>query len=160
MIIFAATGHRPNKLGGYGINVAGELRHLAMAYLFQHRPDMVISGMALGWDLAWAEAAIQLGIPIIAAVPFKGQESAWPAESQFTYNLVLGRSHHVEVVCDGGYAAYKMQKRNEWMVDKCTALIALWDGSAGGTANCVKYAEGHKSIVNLWPYWDNKIFSR
>ena len=34
-----------------------------------------------------------------------------------------------------------MQERNEWMVNNCDVLIAVWDGTSGGTANCVKYAE-------------------
>ena len=44
-------------------------------------------------------------------------------------------------MCDGGYAGYKLQKRNEWMVDHCDILIAVWDGTSGGTANCVNYAQ-------------------
>ncbi len=27
------------------------------------------------------------------------------------------------------------------MVNNCDMLIAVWDGSDGGTANCVKYAQ-------------------
>jgi uncharacterized phage-like protein YoqJ len=33
-----------------------------------------------------------------------------------------------------------MQKRNEWMVDHADAVIAVWDGSPSGTANCIGYA--------------------
>jgi uncharacterized phage-like protein YoqJ len=42
-----------------------------------------------------------------------------------------------------------MQKRNEYMVDNSDIVIAVWDGSKGGTYNCVKYAEklGKKIIV-------------
>ena len=41
----------------------------------------------------------------------------------------------------GGYAAWKMQKRNQFMVDHSNLLIAVWDGSSGGTSNCVAYAK-------------------
>jgi uncharacterized phage-like protein YoqJ len=34
-----------------------------------------------------------------------------------------------------------MQVRNEWMVDHCNDLLAVWDGSDGGTGNCVRYAQ-------------------
>ena len=37
------------------------------------------------------------------------------------------------------------------MVDNCTHVLAMWDGSEGGTANCVKYAQAvNKPIINLW----------
>lgn len=32
------------------------------------------------------------------------------------------------------------QRRNEFMVDAADVLAAFWDGSKGGTANCVGYA--------------------
>ena len=37
-------------------------------------------------------------------------------------------------------AALRMQARNQWMVDHCQLLIAVFDGSPGGTKNCVDYA--------------------
>ena len=47
-----------------------------------------------------------------------------------------------------------MQKRNEWIVDNSLRLLALWDGSKGGTANCVTYARyGRREIKNVWPEW-------
>jgi hypothetical protein len=33
----------------------------------QARPDKTISGMALGWDMAFAQVSADLGIPFIAA---------------------------------------------------------------------------------------------
>jgi uncharacterized phage-like protein YoqJ len=46
-----------------------------------------------------------------------------------------------------------MQDRNIWMVDHCDALIAVWDGTSGGTANCVRYAQKvGKPIVFIDPY--------
>jgi len=45
-----------------------------------------------------------------------------------------------------------MQKRNEWMVDHSDYVIAVWDGSKGGTGNCVKYAiKQEKEILQLNP---------
>jgi hypothetical protein len=40
------------------------------------------------------------------------------------------------------------------MVDHATLIAALWDGSSGGTASCVRYFEEvGKPCVNLWPRW-------
>ena len=46
----------------------------------------------------------------------------------------------VYVCSRGGYAGWKMNYRNTWMVDRADAVLAVWDGSSGGTANCVNYA--------------------
>ena len=152
-LIIAATGHRPDKLGGYSPRITNSLRLLAHRYIVQQRPAFVISGMALGWDQAVAGAALLAGVPLIAAVPFRGQESKWPEQSQLAYRELLAAAARIVEVCDPGYAVWKMQKRNEWMVDHCTRLMALWDGSPGGTKNCIDYAEGKIPIDNLWDQW-------
>ena len=54
-------------------------------------PSEVISGMALGWDMALAQAAINLGIPFIAAVPFIGQENMWIKKTQEYYKELLSK---------------------------------------------------------------------
>ena len=136
----AGTGHRPDKFGGYSDEVEKNLFDLAVATLSYLSPERVISGMALGWDMALAAAAAHLGIPFEAAIPFAGQEGRWPISSQERYQELMKRAAKVTVVCEGGYAAWKMQRRNEYMVKNCQLLVAAWDGSTGGTGNCVAYA--------------------
>lgn len=153
-MILAATGHRPDKLGGYGADIEARLRMLAVCALNKLRPTQVISGMALGWDQAIAQAAITLEIPFIAAVPFAGMEKKWPQSSQEKFCAILACATEVVVVTPGGYAPWKLQKRNEWMVDHCDKLVALWDGSHGGTFNCLQYADVKgKPYDNLWDEW-------
>lgn len=150
-MIIAGTGHRPNKLGGYSPEATRKLYNIAHTWLTDNKPSHVISGMALGWDMALANAAISCAIPFTAAIPFEGQESMWPKASQDFYNHLLSKANTIIDVCSPGYAAWKMQKRNEWMVDNCDTLLALWNGTNGGTANCVNYAiKMEKSIINLY----------
>jgi len=151
----AVTGHRPQKTGGY--DEPNRLRLVAFAreQLAKLAPAQVISGMALGWDQAIAEAALDLDLPLLAAIPCDGQDSTWPFMSRRRYRELLGRpgveSH---VVCPGSYKPYKMQVRNEWMVRQADLLLALFDGTAGGTANCVAYAQTQGvKIVNVWNEW-------
>jgi len=150
-MIITATGHRPNKLGGYGPQAFNNLCRVARDYLREMNPDGVISGLALGWDQAWAVSALELGIPVHGAVPFEGQENQWPESSQVLFRKIITECASVTYVCEPGYAAWKMQKRNEWMVERCHRVAALWDGSSGGTANCVKFAQAYpRDIDNLW----------
>lgn len=128
MLVVAATGHRPPKLGGYGPIVHKRLVALAREYLREVRPDYAIQGMALGWDQAFGWACVKEGVPFTAAVPFAGQDSTWPDEARALYSDLLRDAAHVEYICSPGYAPWKMQKRNEWMVEHCGRLAALWDG--------------------------------
>lgn len=156
-MIVAGTGHRPNKLGGYGAAAAEEWTDLAAYILELWRPTKVISGLALGWDTYLALAAIRVGIPLVGAIPFNGQESMWPPESQAIYNRIQGQCAELVVVCGGKYAPEKMQRRNCWMVDRCDFLLSCWDGSPGGTGNCLNYARGkwgddfHRKHYNCYP---------
>lgn len=110
--------------------------------------------MALGWDMAVAEASFGLGIPFTAAVPFEDQDSRWPLESRVVYKRLLSVADRVEIVSPGPYAPEKLQIRNQWMVDHATRMAALWDGSKGGTGNCVAYIQKRQvPWDNLWPTW-------
>jgi uncharacterized phage-like protein YoqJ len=153
-MIIAFTGHRPDKLGGYKlpnptyIKVCREIDSL----LRELRPDNIITGMALGIDQWAASVAHKLGIPFVAAIPFEGQEKAWPLKSQRTYRLLRRLAVEEVIVCEGEYAPAKMRLRNRWMVDNCDALIAVWNGSSGGTGNCVQYANSvNKKIYRIDP---------
>jgi len=154
-MIYAATGHRPDKLGGYSDAAHTKLLTLAINFFINNKCDAAISGMALGWDTAWAEAALLNNVPLIAAIPFAGQEKMWPAWSQTKYNNILSKAKETVIVCKGGYASYKMQVRNEYMVDNCDTVVALWNGSPGGTGNCVRYTQQkNKPIINLWDKYE------
>lgn len=156
MTTYAGSGHRPDKLGGYlnwPTTKAGLLA-FARHQLRALGVTRVISGMAQGWDQVLAVAAITEGIPFTAAIPCRGFELRWPVETRFKYASILLRADHTHVVCDGDFAIWKLQKRNEWMVDQCGKVLALWDGSPGGTLNCIKYANKRGAEVkNVWDEW-------
>lgn len=148
-MIVSFSGHRPSKLGGYTLpnptylSVCQRLE----ALLLELQPTKAISGMALGIDQWAANICVKLSIPFVAAVPFLGQENAWPETSQKIYHKLLKKANEVVIVSEGGYAANKMQRRNEWMVESCDLLIAVFDGTPGGTGNCVAYAEKIKKPI-------------
>ena len=153
-MIVAFAGHRPNKLDGY------KLPNPCYLYVCQQlektlkelQPTEAISGMAMGVDQWAANICFKLGIPFTAAIPFIGQEKAWPQASQDTYHKLLSKAAKQVIVCEGGYAAAKMQIRNEWMCNHCDILIAIWDGTPGGTGNCVQYAKSiNKTIIFINP---------
>jgi uncharacterized phage-like protein YoqJ len=156
----AVTGHRPDKLGGYDEVTRTRVVDFAVQELKKRAEgtDLVITGMALGWDMAVAEACVRLEIPFEAALPFASQAILWPYASQERWRYLRDRAARVVNVCEDGYAAWKMQKRNEYMVDRLTGaddlLLALWNGSPGGTANCIGYAiKRGKAVGHVWSDW-------
>ena len=160
MKVYAATGHRPDKLGGYSPAAFARL------CLFAHKeislidplPVKLISGMAMGWDQAVTLAALSLNIPVQAAIPFDGQDAKWPSRDRKRYqeilSMVLETGGRVTNVSPGRYDSWKLQIRNEYMVNSADHILALWNGSPGGTANTVDYAQRHgRALTNLWPQW-------
>jgi len=160
-MIIAATGHRPNKIKSYGKEAYpgtfsyDRLVDLSFQILKRKNPTHVISGMSLGFDMAIAQAAIYADVPFIAAIPFEGQESLWPKKTQEYYHALINKASEVEFISEPGYEKIKMQKRNEWMVNHSDLLVSLWDGSEGGTRNCISYAESKEiPIINYWDVWE------
>jgi uncharacterized phage-like protein YoqJ len=147
------TGHRPAKLGGYDPNallrvaVREELTwKIWAAYKLGYRN--FISGFAQGLDQEAAELIIRLrgkqpGVRLVAAIPFEGQQRLWNPLDQDYWRHLLSQADKVEYVCDPGFAGWKMHARNEYMVDMSSLVIAAYDGSPGGTKNCLNYARRH-----------------
>lgn len=159
-MIISGTGHRPNKLfksNYYSLENRIKLKEFAKDKICEIRPrvTLVISGMAQGWDWALAEAAVELNIPFDAYIPFTGQESRWPKHTQEEYRNLLDKARNIKNIGGEGYAVYKMQNRNIAMVDDCESVLALWNGTKGGTGNCIDYAKSiNKDIINIWDDWN------
>lgn len=138
----AVTGHRPGDLFGYDMGSEGWqwLRQtLAEVLTGFGVPVEAISGMALGVDQVFAEVAIDEGVPVVAYVPFRGQDGRWPPESRATYLDLLAQCAR-EVVVSPVASAAAFLRRNEAMVQVCDVLVAVWNGKTeGGTYHCLQY---------------------
>ena len=160
-MILAVTGHRPNRLNNEydGIGPCSDyIRKKLKEKIIQYDATKLISGMALGVDMIFAELAIEMGIPLCAAVPFYGQEKIWAESSKERWVKALDEAQEIQIVSPGGYTPWKMSVRNEWMVDNCEVLLAVWNGDKkGGTANCVKYAKKvGRTIDIISPDYDKR----
>jgi uncharacterized phage-like protein YoqJ len=156
-MVMGVTGHRPPRIGFSHQDRKGEklLLDFACAVIERYNPDGLISGMALGTDTAFADAALLLNVPLICALPFEGQEKQWAQEKQDKYMQILELATKVVFVSKGGYNPHKLHDRNHWIVDHCNVLISLWDGvPSGGTYQCLLYAKRKgKAIRNTWKSW-------
>jgi len=138
------TGHRPEKLQSSETAVQKALAEaISNAYADGFRT--FISGMARGVDIWAAELVLEYkslhpDIHLICALPHPDFETRWKAEWQKRYNAILTQADLVKIVCDS-YTPGAYQRRNEWMVDHSSRVIAVYNGEPGGTRNTICYAK-------------------
>ena len=106
--------------------------------------DTFLSGMARGFDLIAADAVLKLKeknkrIKLIACVPCPGQSKYYPPEEKEKYDRILPLCDGVETVSEHYYKGC-MQRRDRYMVDKSSLLIAYSRTRAGGTFYTLNYA--------------------
>ena len=135
-MIVAGTGHRELRDRDW---IAAQTEKA----LIDMGASLVYTGMASGFDLLLAKTAWGLGIPFIAARPWRGHTPR--VADRYDYNRALQLAQDVvDVLPNMEYpGAWAYQKRNEYMVDNADAVLAVLEsGKRGGTYNCVKYATG------------------
>lgn len=142
------TGHRPEKLSRTETEVKADLEK-EIRRAIADGITVFITGMARGVDIWAAEIVLQLresGLPVklICASPYDGFERGWKASWQEKYTAVLKAADLVRFI-NPGYSRSCFQIRNEWMVDHSTRVIAVFDGTPGGTKNTIDYAR-HKGV--------------
>ena len=158
----AFTGHRPSKLPwDYDEKAATcmefkfRLRE-ALEYLIGKGYVDFLSGGALGFDLIAAEMVLSLRekypwIRLIMALPFDGQADKWSDEQRERWLNVIEASDRV-VPVSHEYDKGVFFRRNHYLVENSTLLLAAYDGHPGGTAGTIAYAKRHGvKVVTIAP---------
>lgn len=154
----AFTGHRT-----YRAEVNDELRRL-LEELYSQGYRTFLSGMACGFDVAAAEAVIELrercpDVELVAVVPFVGFRNMFRGEDLARYDAVMDAADRQIVVSDmRGAIGY--HKRNDFLVDNASYIVAWWNHlPKGGTFYTVTRARRqHKPVNNLCPQLQMEIF--
>lgn len=144
------TGHRPAKLP-WGTR---EDDHRCIA-LKRRIADAVeaayaegyrhfLCGMAMGCDSYFCECVLALrarkpDVTVEAVIPCPTQADNWPEEAVRRYRALVAACDY-ETMVSAQYTPGCMQRRNRYLVDHASLLIAAYDGSAGGTRNTIQYA--------------------
>jgi uncharacterized phage-like protein YoqJ len=153
-VIIAGTGHRPKDFtetnGSIEIKAATKLRYPNKSGLVI---ETFICGMAEGFDLLAAKAAMELELEVWAARPWTGHYVS--CEWQNLYDEVIDYASKIVVVTKAKEypGHWCMFKRNEWMVDNCDAVMAYWnpEKESGGTYGCIQYAKKvGKPVANIY----------
>ena len=144
------TGHRPEKLP-WGYNEE-DPRCLALKQRISSAVEAAcregfrhfLCGMAAGCDLYFCEAVLLLrqrclGVTVEAAIPCPTQADDWPADLRGRYRRLVAECDYQTMVSQA-YTSQCMLRRDRYMVDHASLLIAAFNGSPGGTRYTLEYA--------------------
>lgn len=152
------TGHRPDKLPFFGeedpmcVQLKERLANI-IRKLIEDGADEFYSGMALGVDMWAAEIVLELkkdypNIKLTAVIPCPEQADRWSAEHRERYQSILERCDKT-ITTSPSYTKGCMMKRNRALVELCDILVAVFDGSKGGTMQTVNYAKSKKRKIEM-----------
>jgi uncharacterized phage-like protein YoqJ len=131
----AFTGHRHLKY----VDVESSLIKLHSDF----PGAMWITGGAYGLDSHAARFALDHSISLWLVLPFPAKIlcARWPSGDARDLLFRSVRDCTKLSVVSPVFSMGAYQLRNEFMVDAADVLAAFFDGSQGGTANCVRYAQ-------------------
>ena len=145
------TGHRPEKLPWGSdegdrrcIGLKARLSHvLEEAYAAGIRHYMC--GMARGADFYFCEAVLALrgrrgAVTLEAVRPCEVQAALWRERARQRYFSLIEQCD-CETLVQRRYDKGCMLRRNRYMVDRSSHLIAVYDGMLGGTMYTINYAK-------------------
>ena len=144
------TGHRPGKLpwryNEFDPRCLKLKRRIAdaMELAYEQGFRHFLCGMAMGCDLYFCEAVLALrerhpDVTVEAAIPCPTQADAWPPAQRERYDRLVAACDF-ETMVSGQYTSTCMLRRDRYLVDHASLLIAAFDGTSGGTRYTVEYA--------------------
>lgn len=157
--ICSFTGHRPVKLP-WGTNENDprcislkEQIHAAVLGIYESGYKHFICGMAIGCDTYFADEVLRMktiypDIILEAAIPCDNQAERWSRKQQQRYHDLIGQCDIVTYISHA-YTPSCMMRRNEYMIDSSSLLLACFNGQSSGTMKTILYAErsGIKTII-------------
>ena len=144
------TGHRPEKLPWRGdvsdprCLVLKERLAAAVEDAYDKGMRHFLCGMARGADFYFCDAVLELrerrsGVTLEAVIPCEEQAARWSERERERWFSLVERcdgetmlQHHYDKGC--------MLRRNRYLVDHSSMLIAVYDGMLGGTMYTLSYA--------------------
>lgn len=143
------TGHRPEKLPWKSesdprCTALKERLRAAVEQAYADGFRHFICGMARGADFYFCEAVLALredhpDVKVEAAIPCEEQAARWGEADRARYFALVERCDW-ETMVQRRYDRWCMLKRDRYMVDQASRIIAVYNGTLGGTMYTVTYA--------------------
>lgn len=144
------TGHRDGKLpwrsdeSDSRCTALKESIYDAVEAVYRGGKKHFICGMATGCDFYFCEAVLELRnchpeVTLEAAIPFEHQSYGWSEAQRRRYDRLIAECDYHTVV-QKDYSPDCYMRRNRYMVDSSSLLIAAYNGRPGGTMSTLLYA--------------------
>lgn len=144
------TGHRPEKLPWRDDEqdprcvLLKERLAQAVGNAYDAGMRHFLCGMALGSDFYFCDAVLALrsrraGVTLEACIPCEEQAARWQERDRQRYFALIERCDG-ETMVQRHYDRGCMLRRNRYMVDRSSMLIAVYNGMLGGTMYTMNYA--------------------
>lgn len=140
--------------------VRDQLKHTILDQVKEHGSVVCHSGYALGADTLFTEAVVEAkrennNVYLSAEIPCPSQASKWGSSAQRKYNALLKEADVVNILDEHyrgfdkttGYAG-SLNERNKMIVAPTNLMLAMWDGTPGGTGNTVKIAKDQSKDIS------------
>lgn len=124
--------------------------------LHKEGKDTFLSGMAIGFDLLASLVVLELqkkypDIKLIAVVPFLGQESKFSESDKNLYSEILSRCDDVELIWRDSYSTLAYHKRNDFLIENSSQVVAYSNGIGRGTKSTINKAQKRGvDVINLY----------
>ena len=153
------TGHRPDKLPWRDDEkdprcvALKERLTAAVEEAYDKGMRHFICGMARGADFYFCEAVLALrerrpGVTVEAALPCEEQAARWKERDRNRYFRLVAQCDY-ETMVQHHYDKGCMLRRDRYMVDRSSMIIAVYGGVLGGTMYTLAYAMKKGLEVNI-----------
>ncbi len=139
--LVAVMGHRPTELEGYDARAIHDALRAKIAEVLEAKrvvdADLiVVSGLRQGAEALGALAALDLGIPLVAVLPYPEADARWPADVRAAFAEMVDRAKVVVTLetkqpVSSAAAGQALSRRDGWIRHNVDEAIIVWDGSDG-----------------------------
>lgn len=157
-ITVAFTGHREYS------GAEDDALRQAICELYNENYRIFLCGMARGFDLAAGECILDLrnkfpDIELVCVIPFYGQEQSFSKSDRERFRRLTELANDV-ILLSHEYHIRAYHFRNDFMVNNSSAVIAYYNGSAGGTHYTLhRAAKQGLRIINICTFRKNELFN-
>lgn len=151
--VLVVLGHKPTELGGYGDNPLAEAVRDRLARIIEAKGELyddlvVVTGLRLGAETLAAEAALEVGVPFVAVLPYPEPHSMWPPAAQAHFEHLLDQAREVitlqqAVPGSRQEAGAALARRDAWLARNATEAILVWDRKDAALAKLHRALEDH-----------------
>jgi len=149
----AILGHRPPEIGGYDPNAVADAVRGRLAQIIAARREMdpdlvVVSGLRLGAEQLGAEAALEVGVPLVAVLPYPDPDRPWPAGARHRFRDLLDAATEAVTLerarpDTAAAAGAALARRDAWVARNVAGAVLVRAASDTSMARLAQSLEDH-----------------